>query len=104
MLNIKDIEFPMMLNQIKKFENQKNVSINVYSIEKKKYLSILSIRFADKKISTLICCTYRTTKGPFCMEKIVYELSSIVSWARNRVKKSTKNTFAIDTYTHLKKL
>jgi len=37
-LNLKDIEFPMTLNQIKKFENQNNISINVYCIEKQKEL------------------------------------------------------------------
>jgi len=40
-LNLKDIEFPMTLTQIKKFENQNNISINVYCIEKQKELSIL---------------------------------------------------------------
>jgi hypothetical protein len=48
-LNLKDIEFPMTLNQIKKFENLNGVSINVYSIEKKKELSILPIRLTDMK-------------------------------------------------------
>jgi len=41
-LNLKNIEFST-LNQIKKFENQNNISINVYCIEKKKKLSILPI-------------------------------------------------------------
>jgi len=35
-LNLKDIEFPMTLNQIKKFENLNDISINVYCIKKKK--------------------------------------------------------------------
>jgi len=33
MINLKDIEFPM-LNQIKKFENLNDISINVYREEK----------------------------------------------------------------------
>jgi len=33
-LNLKDIVFPMTLNQIKKFENLNDISINVYCIEK----------------------------------------------------------------------
>jgi len=49
-LNVKDIEFPMTLNEIKKFENQNNISINVYCIEKKKKLSILPIRLGDRKM------------------------------------------------------
>jgi len=48
-LNLKDIEFPMTLTQIKKFENLNDISINVYCIKKKKELSILSIRLADTK-------------------------------------------------------
>jgi len=43
-------EFPMTLNQIKKLENQNNISINIYCIEKKKELSILSIRLTEKKM------------------------------------------------------
>jgi len=39
----------MTLNQIKKFENQNNISINVYCIEKKKELSIFPIRLTEKK-------------------------------------------------------
>ncbi|XP_076638294.1 uncharacterized protein LOC143350227 [Colletes latitarsis] len=46
-LNIQDIEFPMTLNQIKKFEYINNISINVYTIENKK---VLPIRVTDKKI------------------------------------------------------
>jgi len=48
-LNLKNIEFPMTINQFKKFENQKNIFINVYCIEKKKEVSILPIRLADTK-------------------------------------------------------
>ncbi|XP_076638300.1 uncharacterized protein LOC143350234 [Colletes latitarsis] len=46
-LNIQDIEFPMTLNQIKKFEHINNISINVYTIENKK---VLPIRVTDKKM------------------------------------------------------
>jgi len=45
-LNLKDIEFPMTLTQIKKFENLNEISINVYCIEKKE---ILPIRLTDRK-------------------------------------------------------
>ncbi|XP_011685475.1 PREDICTED: uncharacterized protein LOC105448525 [Wasmannia auropunctata] len=48
-LNLKDIEFPMTLNQIKKFENLNAISINVYIIENKEQVSILPIRLADTK-------------------------------------------------------
>jgi len=46
-LNLKDIEFPMTLTQIKKFGNL-NIFINVYCIKKKKEL--LPIRLTEKKM------------------------------------------------------
>jgi len=39
----------MTLNQIKKFENINDISINVYCIEKQKELSILPIQLIEKK-------------------------------------------------------
>ena len=36
LLNLTDIVFPMTLNQIRKFENQNNILINVYCIEEQK--------------------------------------------------------------------
>jgi len=58
MLNLKDIEFPMALNQIKKFENQNNIFINVYCIEKKKEFSIFPIRFTDRKLDKHVNLLY----------------------------------------------
>ncbi|XP_043264093.1 uncharacterized protein LOC122404229 [Colletes gigas] len=54
-LNIQDIEFPMTLNQIKKFEHVNNISINVYTIENKK---VLPIRVADKKMERHVNLLY----------------------------------------------
>jgi len=34
--NLKDIDFPITLKQIKKFEQLNNISINVYCVEKEK--------------------------------------------------------------------
>jgi len=48
----------MTLTQIKKFENQKNISINVYCIEKQKELSILSIRLTEKKMDKHVNLLY----------------------------------------------
>lgn len=45
-LNFKDIEFPVIVNQIKKFEFTNNISINVYSIDKE---NIYSIRLSERK-------------------------------------------------------
>ncbi|XP_025262625.1 uncharacterized protein LOC112637357 [Camponotus floridanus] len=46
-LNLLDIEFPVTLNQIKKFELANNISINVYGIEDKN--SIVSICLSEQK-------------------------------------------------------
>ncbi|KAG5338420.1 GVQW3 protein, partial [Acromyrmex charruanus] len=49
-LNLTDIVFPMMLNKIRKFENQNNISINVYYIEEQKEKKrIFPLRFIDMK-------------------------------------------------------
>ncbi|XP_070165276.1 uncharacterized protein [Polyergus mexicanus] len=45
-LNLQDIEFPVNVNQIKKFEHADNISINVYSIEEK---NIVPIRLSELK-------------------------------------------------------
>ncbi|XP_076638299.1 uncharacterized protein LOC143350233 [Colletes latitarsis] len=54
-LNIQDIEFPMTLNQIKKFVHINNISINVYTIENKK---VLPIRVTDKKMERHVNLLY----------------------------------------------
>jgi hypothetical protein len=46
-LNLQDIEFPVTVNQIKKFELTNNISINVYSIEKEN--NIVPIRLSEEK-------------------------------------------------------
>jgi len=57
-LNLKDIDFPMILNQIKKFKNQNNISINVYYIKKKKEFSIFPIRLTEKKMDKHVNLLY----------------------------------------------
>jgi len=76
MLNLKDIEFPMTLNQIKKFENLNEISINVYCIEKKE---ILPIRVTDKKLDKHINLLYVQDNND--MEHFVWikNLSRLVS-------------------------
>jgi len=65
-LNLKDIELKrlMTLNQIKKIENQNNISINVYCIEKKKV--ILSIRLTDRKLDKHVNLLYVQDVTVFC--------------------------------------
>ncbi|XP_011858698.1 PREDICTED: uncharacterized protein LOC105556224 [Vollenhovia emeryi] len=48
-LNLRDISFPMTLNQVKKFEQLNNISINVYSVEKKKECTVVPLRVTDEK-------------------------------------------------------
>jgi len=57
-LNLKSIKFPITLNQIKKFEKQNNISINVYCNEKEKDFSILPIRIADRKMDKHVNLLY----------------------------------------------
>jgi len=54
-LNLKNIEFPMTLNQIKKFENLNDISINVFCIEKKE---ILPIQLTNKKMEKHVNLLY----------------------------------------------
>jgi len=46
------------MTQIKKFENQNNISINVYCIEKQKELSILPVRLTEKKLDKHVNLLY----------------------------------------------
>ncbi|XP_070162308.1 uncharacterized protein [Polyergus mexicanus] len=48
-LNLQNIEFPMTLIQIKKFELYNDISINVYCIEKEKENNIIPIRLSEQK-------------------------------------------------------
>jgi len=61
-LNLKDIEFSMTLNQIKKFENLKDIFINVYCIEKKE---ILPIQLTDKKMEKHVNLLYVQDNNTF---------------------------------------
>jgi len=79
MLNLKDIEFPMTLNQIKKFENQNYISINVYCIEKKKELSILPIRLTKKKMDKHVNLLYVQNDGDVGHFAWIKNLSRLVS-------------------------
>ncbi|XP_071574625.1 uncharacterized protein [Temnothorax nylanderi] len=58
-LNLTDIKFPMTLDQIKRFENHNDISINVFSIEKKnKELAILPIRVTGRKMDRHVNLLY----------------------------------------------
>jgi len=62
-LNLQDIEFPVTLKDITKFERLNNVSINVYSVvEQKKALNVLPIRLTNDKREKHVNLLY--TKDP----------------------------------------
>ncbi|KYN10780.1 hypothetical protein ALC57_17078 [Trachymyrmex cornetzi] len=78
-LNLQDIQFPMTLSQIKKFEALNDISINVYAIEK----GIVPIRLTDRKRSKHVNLLYveDDSAGHFALIK---DLSRLVSSQINR--------------------
>ncbi|XP_071652526.1 uncharacterized protein [Temnothorax longispinosus] len=92
-LDLTDIEFPMTLDQIKKFENHNNISINVYGIEKKnKELAILPIRVTDRKMDRHVNLLYvhNDNVGHFAWIK---NLSRLVS---SQLSKNTNKKYFCD--------
>jgi len=96
-LNLKDIEFPMTLNQIKKFENLNGISINVYCIEKKKELSILPIQLTEKKTDKHVNLLYvqNDDVGHFAWIK---NLSRLVS---SQLSKHNGKKYFCDRYVYI---
>jgi len=94
-LNLQDIQFPMTLKDITKFERLNKVSVNVYIIEGQKTLDILPIRLTDDKKKKHVNLLYvqDPRDGPFCVDK-----KFISARARNWTNTRTKNIFAIDKY------
>ncbi|KYN02845.1 hypothetical protein ALC62_06325, partial [Cyphomyrmex costatus] len=78
-LNLTNIEFPMTLSQIKKFENLNDISINVYAIED----GIVPIRLADHKRSKHVNLLYveDNIAGHFALIK---DLSRLVNSQINK--------------------
>jgi len=98
-LNLKDIEFPMTLNQIKKFENRNNISINVYCIEKKKELSILPIRITDRKLDKHVNLLYVQDNNDMGHFVWIKNLSRLVS---SQISRKEHIKFFCDRYVYLK--
>ncbi|XP_070155182.1 uncharacterized protein [Polyergus mexicanus] len=75
-LNLQDIEFPVTVNQIKKFELLNDISIKVYSIEEK---NIVPIRLSELKKDKHVNLLYveDNNVGHFAWIK---NLSRLVSW------------------------
>ncbi|KYN09117.1 hypothetical protein ALC57_18748, partial [Trachymyrmex cornetzi] len=88
-LNLAGIEFPMTLNQIRKFEALNGISINVYAIEK----GIVPIRFTDRKRSKHVNLLYveDDSAGHFALIK---ELSSLV---RSQITRNKNRKYFCDS-------
>jgi len=97
-LNLKDIEFPMTLNQIKKFENLNGISINVYCIEKKKELSILPIRLTEKKTDKHVNLLYVQNDDDVGHFAWIKNLSRLVS---SQLSKHKSKKFFCDRYVYI---
>jgi len=98
-LNLKDIEFPMTLTQIKKFENQNNISINVYCIEKKEELSILPIRLADRKMNKHVNLLHVQNDDDVGHFAWIKNLSRLVS---SQLSKYGHKKYFCDRYVYIK--
>jgi len=101
-LNLKDIrqkhQFPMTLNQIKKFENLNNISINVY--EKQKEMTILPLRLTDMKRDKHVNLLYvqdpqNNNAGHFVWIK---NLSRLVS---SQFSKNERKKYFCDRYVYI---
>jgi len=97
-LNLKDIQFPMTLNQIKKFENLNDITINVYCIEKKKELSILPIRLTEKKTDKHVNLLYVQNDDDVGHFAWIKNLSRLVS---SQLSKKEHKKFFCDRYVYI---
>jgi len=97
-LNFKDIEFPMTPTQIKKFENQNNISINVYRIEKQKERSILPIRLTEKKMEKHVNLLYMQNDDDVGHFAWIKSLSRLVS---SQLNKHKSKKYFCDRYVYI---
>jgi len=98
-LNLKGIELPITLTQIKKFENLNNISINVYCIEKKKELSIFPIRLAEKKMDKHVNLLYVQNDDYVGHFAWIKNLSRLVS---SQLSKHKSKKYFCDRYVYIK--
>ncbi|XP_072758650.1 uncharacterized protein [Anoplolepis gracilipes] len=97
-LNLQDIEFPVTLNQIKKFEIYNDISINVYSFENENIVPIhLTEQKRDKHVNLLYVQDAQDI-GHFAWIK---NLSRLVSM---QLSKHKTKKYICDSYVYLIKL
>jgi len=89
----------MMLNQIKKFENLNDISINVYCIEKQKELSILPIRLTKKKMDKHVNLPYVQNDDDVGHFAWIKNLSRLVS---SQLSKKEHKKYFCDRYVYNK--
>ncbi|XP_070526949.1 uncharacterized protein [Cardiocondyla obscurior] len=82
-LNLQGIEFPVILKQIKKFENLNNISINVYAVEKKQ---ILPIQLTEKKRDVHIHLLYTQEDKDVGHFSLIKNLSRLMSSQLSKTK------------------
>lgn len=75
-LNLHGIDFPMTLNQIKKFEQQNNISVNVYSMETKE---IVPIRVSKQKLNQHVNLLYVQDQADIGHFACIQNLSRLIS-------------------------
>jgi len=92
-LNLTNIEFPMTLKDISKFERLNAVSINVYGIENKSFFCGSPI---TRKRSSSISCIYKIHTTTTLA--ILRGSRTRVSWDRKLSGKRTRSFFVIDKY------
>jgi len=89
----------MTLTQIKKFENQNNISINVYCIEKKKEFLILPIRLTKKKMEKHVNLLYVQNDDDVGHFAWIKNLSHLVS---SQLSKHNGKKYFCDRYVYIK--
>ena len=93
-LNLQDVEFPVTLDQIKKFELANNISINTYSIENGIIPIRLSEQKRDKHINLLYVQDNNNSVGHFAWIK---NLSRLVS---SQLNKHHNSKYICDRYVY----
>ncbi|XP_070155847.1 uncharacterized protein [Polyergus mexicanus] len=95
-LNLQDIEFPMTLSQIKKFELHNNISINVYNIEKEN--NIVPIRLSEQKKDRHVNLLYMQDSQDVGHFAWIKNLSRLVS---SQLNKKKHKKYICDRYSHI---
>jgi len=89
----------MTLTKIEKFQNQNNISINVYCIEKQKELSILPIRLTEKKMDKHVNFLYVQNDDDVGYFALIKDLSRLIS---SQLSKHNGKKYFCDRYVYIK--